>query len=143
MKEHVELVNKTNDETNSIEGDLSKSKDLIIYEEQVPAIKDKDRKTCSVAELIDMDLPELIKLLQKVPDLKVDRNFFNFLYHNYKDLRTHKSNKQLGILEMISNNPGAIWILSVLPFLLIICEHLVKFIINDTKLFFDLSTVYL
>ena len=45
LKEHVELVNKINDETNNPEVELSKSKDLIVYEEQMPTITDTDGKT--------------------------------------------------------------------------------------------------
>lgn len=86
MKEHVELVNKINDETNNPEVELSKSKDLIVYDEQMPTITDTDGKTYSIADIIDMDLPELIELKQKVPDLEIKKNFFNFLYRNYEVL---------------------------------------------------------
>lgn len=49
-------------------------------------ITDTDGKTYSIADIIDMDLPELIELKQKVPDLEIIKNFFNFLYRNYEVL---------------------------------------------------------
>ena len=52
MKEHVELVNRINDETNNPEVELSKSNNIIDY--KVPNITDADGKTYSVAELIDI-----------------------------------------------------------------------------------------